>query len=329
MRMPWFRCALLMLTACATTPSVPPGDDVDPLHQVRRVEVAEGVELEVLDYGGEGPALVFLAGMGSTSHVYDVLAPEFIATHHVYAFTRRGYGASSWPSTGYDTATLGNDLRAALDELGIAKATLAGHSLAGDEMTWLGGHHPERVEALIFLDATDDRGEIAVFLKDGPLPPLPFSVLDGQPSREAVAAVIERDLGGRFPPHEIEQAYEFDATTGAFLRHHRHPDAVELSVRGVAPPDFAKLKGPVLAISDEQAFTDWVSALTTGEGVSEEMRERARKYLPEIREHEAAQAAQLRRMPNWKLVTLRGAGHYLWLTRYAEVVAEMRAFLAR
>lgn len=329
MRMPWFRCALLMLTACATTPSVPPGDDVDPLHQVRRVEVAEGVELEVLDYGGEGPALVFLAGMGSTGHVYDVLAPEFIATHHVYAFTRRGYGASSWPSTGYDTATLGNDVRVALDGLGIAKATLAGHSLAGDEMTWLGGHHPERVEALIFLDATDDRGAIAVFLKDGPLPPLPFSVLDGQPSREAVAAIIERDLGGRFPPHELEHAYEFDATTGAWLRHHRHPDAVELSVRGVALPDFAKLKGPVLAISDEQAFTDWVSALTTGEGVSLEMRERARAFLPEIREHEAAQAAQLRRMPNWKLVTLRGAGHYLWLTRYAEVVAEMRAFLAR
>ncbi|RKH59847.1 alpha/beta fold hydrolase [Corallococcus llansteffanensis] len=329
MRMSWFSSAVLLLSACATTPSVPPGGDVDPLHQVRRVQVAQDVELEVLDYGGTGPALVFLPGMGSTAHIFDVLAPEFLGTHHVYAFTRRGYGASSWPASGYDSATLGHDVLVALDGLGLAKATLAGHSLAGDEMTWLGAHHPERVEALIFLDATDDRGEIAVFLKDGPLPPLPFSMLDGQPSREAVAAIIERDLGGRFPPHEIEQAYEFDATTGAWLRHHRHPDAVELSVRGVALPDFAKLRGPVLAISDEQAFTDWVAALSTSEGVSAQMRERARLFLPEIREHEAAKTALLKGLPNWKLVTLQGAGHYLWLTRHAEVVAEMRAFLAR
>ncbi|CAM3992832.1 alpha/beta fold hydrolase [Corallococcus sp. ZKHCc1 1396] len=330
MRTSWLVFSLSLLCACSTTPSVPPGGDgTDPLHQVRRVQVAEGVELEVLDYGGKGPALVFLPGLGSTAHVYDVLAPEFTATHHVYAFTRRGFGASSWPTTGYDSATLGHDVLVALDGLGLAKATLAGHSLAGDELNWLGIHHPERVEALIFLDATDNRGEIADFLKGHPLPPLPFSVLDGQPSREAVAAILEKDLGGRFPPHELEQAYEFDATTGAYLRYHRLPEATELSVRGAAEPDFAKLKGPMLAISDEQAFAGWVEFLSQSESVPADLRERARAFLPEVREHEAAQDALLRGMPNWKLVRLDGAGHYLWLTRHAEVVAAMRAFLAR
>ncbi|RYZ43430.1 MAG: alpha/beta fold hydrolase [Myxococcaceae bacterium] len=321
---------LLLLSACSTTPSVPTeGEGADPLHQVRRVEVAQDVELEVLDYGGTGPALVFLPGMGSTAHVYDVLAPEFLATHHVYAFTRRGYGASSWPATGYDSATLGHDVLAALDGLGLAKATLAGHSLAGDELNWLGVHHPERVEGLVFLDATDNRGEIAAFLKDGPLPPLPFSVLDGQPSREAVAAILERDLGGRFPPHEMDQAYEFDASTGAYVGYRRLPEATELSVRGSAVPDFAKLTGPVLDISDEQAFAGWVEFLSQNESVPADLRERARVFLPEVRQHEAAQEALLQGMPNWKRVRLEGAGHYLWLTRYAEVVSAMRDFLAR
>ena len=329
MRTSWLWSSLLLLSACATSPSVLPGDDSDPLHEVRRVRVAQDVELEVLDYGGTGPALVFLPGMGSTAHVYDVLAPEFLATHHVYSLTRRGYGASSWPATGYDSATLGHDVLVALDGLGLAKATLAGHSLAGDELNWLGIHHPERVEALVFLDATDNRGEIAEFLKDGPLPPLPFSVLDGQPSREAVAAIIERDLGDRFPPHEIDQAYEFDATTGAYVRGHRLPEAMELSVRGAAQPDFAKLTGPVLALSDGQAFSGWVEALSTNESVPADLRERARGFLPELRQHEASQDALLQGMPNWKLVMLDGAGHYVWLTRHAEVVAEMRAFLAR
>ncbi|RKH03182.1 alpha/beta fold hydrolase [Corallococcus sp. CA047B] len=330
MRTSWLLSSLLLLFGCATTPSVPPGGEgADPLHQVRRVQVAQGVELEVLDYGGKGPALVFLPGLGSTAHVYDVLAPEFVATHHVYAFTRRGYGASSWPASGYDSATLGHDVLVALDGLGLSKATLAGHSLAGDELNWLGIHHPERVEALIFLDATDNRGEIATFLKDRPLPPLPFSVLDGQPSREAVSAILTRDLGGSFPPHEIDQAYEFDAATGAYLRYHRLPEATELSVRGAALPDFAKLTGPVLAISDGQAFSAWIEALATREGVPADLAERARAFLPELRQHEATQDALLQGMPNWKLVKLDGAGHYLWLTRHAEVVAAMRGFLAR
>ncbi|NOK31718.1 alpha/beta hydrolase [Corallococcus exercitus] len=330
MRTSWLRLSwVLLLSACATTPSPPPGGTADPLHQVRRVKVAPEVELEVLDYGGKGPALVFLPGLGSTGHVFDVLAPEFIATHHVYAFTRRGFGASSWPASGYDSATLGHDVVAALDGLGLTKATLAGHSLAGDELNWMGLNHPERVEALIFLDATDNKGEIAAFLKDSPLPPLPFTVLDGQPSREAVTALLARDLGGPFPPHEIEQAYEFDAATGAYLRYHRLPESTEQCIRGSALPDYAKLRGPVLAITDEQAFAGWVEFLSKAENVPADLRERARVFLPELRQHEAAQDALLRSLPNWKLVTLPGAGHYLWLTRHAEVVSAMRAFLAR
>ncbi|RKH74772.1 alpha/beta fold hydrolase [Corallococcus aberystwythensis] len=330
MRTSWFRLSwVLLLSACATTPSPPPGDPVDPLHQVRRVKVAPEVELEVLDYGGKGPALVFLPGLGSTGHVYDVLAPEFTATHHVYAFTRRGFGASSWPATGYDSATLGHDVLAALDGLGLQKVTLAGHSLAGDELNWMGVNHPERVEAFIFLDATENRGEIAHFLQPGPLPPLPFTVLDGQPSREAVTALLARDLGGPFPPHEIDQAYEFDAGTGAYLRYRRLPEATEQSVRGAAEPDFAKLRAPVLAISDDQAFAGWVAYLSQAENVPADLRERAQAFLPELRQHEAAQEALLKSLPNWKLVMLPGAGHYLWLTRQAEVISAMRAFLAR
>ncbi|NOK17058.1 alpha/beta fold hydrolase [Corallococcus carmarthensis] len=330
MRTSWLRLSwVLLLSACATTPPPPSGGTADPLHQVRRVTVAPEVELEVLDYGGKGPALVFLPGMGSTGHVFDVLAPEFIATHHVYAFTRRGFGASSWPATGYDSATLGHDVLAALDGLGLAKVTLAGHSLAGDELNWMGVNHPERVEAFIFLDATDNKGEIAAFLKPGPLPPLPFTVLDGQPSREAVTALLARDLGGPFPPHEIDQAYEFDATTGAYLRYHRLPGSTEQCVRGAALPEYAKLKGPVLAISDDQAFAGWVEFLSQAQNVPADLRERARAFLPELRQHEAAQEALLKSLPNWKVVTLQGAGHYLWLTRQAEVISEMRAFLAR
>lgn len=125
----------LPLFACATTMSVPSSAPAgaNALHRVQRVKVAEGVEIELLDFGGQGPALVFLTGRGNTGHVFDDFAPEFTPAYHVYSITRRGYGSSSWPEQGYDTATLSTDVVRVLDSQGIAKAVLVGHSRAGEE----------------------------------------------------------------------------------------------------------------------------------------------------------------------------------------------------
>ena len=115
MRRFFLLCGFL-LCACTTEKPAPVSAPVvsstaaAPLHQVKQVKVAEGVAFETLDFGGHGPALVFLAGLGDTGHVYDTFAPEFVAVHHVYAITRRGFGSSSWPEQCYDTATLGADI---------------------------------------------------------------------------------------------------------------------------------------------------------------------------------------------------------------------------
>src|SRR6266567_6188592 len=62
---------------------------------IRMTAVSPRVTLEVLDWGGRGPALVFLAGLGSTAHVFDTFAPQFTDRFHVLGITRRGFGASS------------------------------------------------------------------------------------------------------------------------------------------------------------------------------------------------------------------------------------------
>ena len=51
------------------------------------------VRLDVIDYGGSGPPLVLLAGLGNTAHVFDRIAPKLIDQFHVYAITRRRHGA--------------------------------------------------------------------------------------------------------------------------------------------------------------------------------------------------------------------------------------------
>lgn len=76
---------------------------------------ANGTTLHYVDYGGTGPALVFLAGLGNSAHVFDEFAPRFTDAWHVYAFTRRGYGESGRPRDGFDTGTLAEDVAALLD----------------------------------------------------------------------------------------------------------------------------------------------------------------------------------------------------------------------
>ena len=130
---------------------------IDPSpHSVRFVTVQPAVKLEVLDWGGNGPPLIFLAGQGFTGHNFDSFALKFLGKHHVYAITRRGYGISGWPAptdANYDSDRLGDDVLAVMAALHIEKPILAGHSIAGEELSSVGTRHPDQVSGLIYLDA--------------------------------------------------------------------------------------------------------------------------------------------------------------------------------
>ena len=92
--------------------------------------------------------------------------------------TRCGAGDSSKPDFGFDTPRLAQDVLQVMDAMRLEKVVLVGHSIAGDELTWLGGHHPERFDGLIYLDAAYDRSG----------------------DRKAPAAVSLRELSRFLPP---------------------------------------------------------------------------------------------------------------------------------
>jgi hypothetical protein len=62
-----------LLGACDCILSAQQGWRDPSRHDVRVVTVDSGVQLEVLDWGGSGPTVVFLTGSGHTAHVYDDL----------------------------------------------------------------------------------------------------------------------------------------------------------------------------------------------------------------------------------------------------------------
>jgi pimeloyl-ACP methyl ester carboxylesterase len=125
-------------------------------HQVRFVTVDKDVALEVLDWGGSGRPLVLLAGLGNTAHIFDKIAPKLAAKYHVYGITRRGFGDSGTPAPtedNYNADRLGDDILSVIASLKLDHPVLAGHSIAGEELSSIGVRHPERVAGLIYLDA--------------------------------------------------------------------------------------------------------------------------------------------------------------------------------
>jgi non-heme chloroperoxidase len=121
-------------------------------HSAQLVRVDGEVRLEMLDWGGSGRPLVLLTGLGNTAHIYDNFAPKLTPMYHVYGITRRGYGASSAPDSGYDVDRLGADVLAVLDFLKLTNPVLVGHSLGGEELSYAASQRPDRLRGLIYLE---------------------------------------------------------------------------------------------------------------------------------------------------------------------------------
>ena len=167
----WNQGVPLPLTLARATPATA-WKDPSP-HTISFVDADRDVKLEVLDWGGPstGRTLVLVPGLGNTAHIFDVLATKLTARYHVVGVTRRGFGDSSAPASGYGADRLGDDVLAVIDARKIGKPILAGHSLGGEELSSIGSRHPEKVAGLIYLDAAYSYAFYAPGIDPFPPPP--------------------------------------------------------------------------------------------------------------------------------------------------------------
>jgi pimeloyl-ACP methyl ester carboxylesterase len=92
--------------------------------------------------------------------VFDNFAPTLTGYGHVLGLTRRGFGASIAPESGYSVSRFAKDLLEALNALDLKNAVLIGHSFGGEEMTRSAGVQPNRIAGLVYLDAAIDESEV-------------------------------------------------------------------------------------------------------------------------------------------------------------------------
>jgi pimeloyl-ACP methyl ester carboxylesterase len=280
------------------------------------------VKLHYLDWGGTGETLLFLHGMNGTAHWYDDFAPGFTNQFRVLGLTRRGHGESEMPETGYDTATLVEDVRQFLDALKIQRVVLAGHSFAGDEVTRLAVMYPDRVIKLVYFDSAYDHSRIPKNLRWKPLhggvpEVLPTKEESESPdagrrwamriSGEKTGRMIYAMLVGTYA--ETHEYRKIKAPTLAFFATNYCP----------VSPASAKCQG-----FDRKKILEWIESQPEPQRKdAQEVLEAQQKYYKQEIEHFR------REIPNGRTIVFTNADHVCFIDREPDVLREMRKFLSK
>jgi pimeloyl-ACP methyl ester carboxylesterase len=133
------------------------GDDaswmsVDWPSMTRRVPV-HGREVNVVDTGGSGPAMVFIHGLGGAWQNWLLTIPAFMGSHRVVAPDLPGFGQSQMPAEEISVKGYARIVDALLDELGVETAVVVGNSMGGFVAAELTLSFSTRVERLALVSA--------------------------------------------------------------------------------------------------------------------------------------------------------------------------------
>jgi pimeloyl-ACP methyl ester carboxylesterase len=311
---------------------LPPWIDPSP-HTTRFVTVEKGVRLEVLDWGGSGRPLVLLAGGGDTAHVFDDFAPKLTPSFHVYGITRRGFGQSGFSPEGYGADRLGDDVLAVLDALKLDKPILVGHSFGGEEMSSVATRYPNRVAALVYLEAgypyafDNGKGPTMKEFEDA-RKLMPNAPTPSETDRPALASftifqqTYARALGFTYPEGELRQ--QFTTTADGRVGEERDFPGGAVMLQGMKK--YADIPVPALAIfAIPHAQAKWMT-----DSADRKVREAAKASSAALDALTTRQAKVFEEgVPTAHVVRLPDANHYVYLSNEADVLREMKSFLSQ
>jgi pimeloyl-ACP methyl ester carboxylesterase len=285
----------------------------------------EPVRLEVLDWGGTGPAVVLLAGLGNTAHIFDELAPQLVDSFRTIGITRRGHGASSRAAdtTTYALSSLAADIKSILDSLAIRRPSLVGHSIAGAEMTRFAARWPDRVERLVYLDAAHDLGGLDQLFASNPSWPPPAALPEHGTHNDSLNALRDRSKQKRW-------GYWSDALEVEIRTSEADSFALRMLSRETElhPKEYSAVRAPALALSAWYSTGTWFVHLDPLRD-SVKWREASRWTESRLRPFLARGHQRfVDQIPNGRLLEL-DSDHYVFLSREERTLAEIRSFLGR
>ncbi len=262
------------------------------------VEVSR-LRLHVRDTGPRtAPAIILLHGFGSSLQTWDDWASGLEVDRRVIRFDLPGFGLTGPDPTGDYTDRRSIDVVLGLmDRLGVARATIIGHSMGGRIAWMFAALHPDRVTKLVLL-APD--GFASPGLEYGVAPSVPW-----------LMRLLPYTLPGPALRASLAPAYaDPSAMTQARVRRYRDmmlAPGVRQSILDRMPQTVLVRPEPLLARIQAPTLLLW--------GQKDAM-------IP------VGNAADYQRaIPDCRLVTLPGVGHLLQEEASAHSLAAVQAFL--
>jgi pimeloyl-ACP methyl ester carboxylesterase len=275
------------------------------------------VELQYLDLhgdrvgyrdAGEGEAVLLVHGMAASSHTWRAVLPQLSRGRRVIAPDLLGHGRSAKPRGDYSLGAFAVWLRDLLDELGIYRVTLVGHSFGGGVAMQFVHQHPDYCERLVLIGSGGLGPELGWTLR-----------LMSAPGAEVVLPLIAPQravtVGNRVQTYLASlglRSAAVDETWSAYssLADHKSRDAFLRTLRAVV--DY---RGQAVSAFNRLHFASGLPVLLIwGE---------QDRIIPASHAHAAHDA-----LPGSRLVTLPGAGHYPHLEAASEVTADIEDFIA-
>lgn len=99
-----------------------------------------------------GTTVLALHGLASSCHWYDLVIPQMDGAYRFIVPDQRGHGQTDHPPTGYDWQTVASDAIYLLDQLGLDRAALMGHSWGANVAMAVAAIYPDRVSSLVLID---------------------------------------------------------------------------------------------------------------------------------------------------------------------------------
>ncbi len=119
---------------------------------------------------GEGPAIVLIHGITSSSENWSGVASQLAEDHLVLAPDLLGHGDSAKPRGDYSMGAFASGLRDLMAMLDVERATIVGHSLGGGVAMQFAYQFPELTERLVLVSSGGLGRDVHSFLRAATIP---------------------------------------------------------------------------------------------------------------------------------------------------------------
>ena len=125
-------------------------DEIDYGFDVKKVKV-RNINVAVVDEGEGETTLLLVHGLGSYIKGWKKNIPELSQRFRVIAVDLPGYGKSDKEAYQYSLSFYAEVLTELLDEMGVERVVMVGHSMGGQISMITALNHPEKVEKLVLI----------------------------------------------------------------------------------------------------------------------------------------------------------------------------------